>query len=69
MILKNTIFLTLVTFGQRTGDYSFTLGHLYHTVVKILVFQVVVLLELGLGTIGAVEDKFFLFLFHHSALF
>ena len=69
MIPENTIFLTLVAFSQRTDDYSLAFGNLDHTVVQVLVLEVVVLLELGLGTVGAVEDEFFLFLLHQSALF
>ena len=47
----------------------FTFGDLDDAVVKVLVLKVVVLFELGLGAVGAVENEFFLFLFHQSALF
>jgi hypothetical protein len=61
MIFNGDIFLVLIGFSGRREEDSFAFRDFDDTVVEVLVFEVVVLFELGLGAVGTIKDEFFLF--------
>jgi hypothetical protein len=61
MIFNGDIFFVLIGFSGRREEDSFAFRDFDDTVVEVLVFEVVVLFELGLGAVGTIKDEFFLF--------
>ena len=69
MIFDGDIFLVFVSFGEGRNEDSLAFRDFDDTVTEVLVLEVVVLFELGLGTVGAIKYEFVLFLFNDLALF
>jgi len=61
MIFNSNIFFVLISFSGRRDEDSFAFRDFDDTVVEVLVFEVVVLFEFGLGAVGTIKDEFFLF--------
>jgi hypothetical protein len=61
MIFNGDIFFVLIGFSEGRDEDSFAFRDFDDTVVEVLVFEVVVLFELGLGAVGTIKDEFFLF--------